>query len=169
MTEAEADAWYVLDSNILLRLGIQRHADFRQIRSAIDELEARNALLAYTLQNMTEFWNAATRPVDRNGFGLTIQEADTIAQEFERTFTLLPDTEHVYYQWRSLVRAHEVKGVKVYDARLVALMRVYGIRHILSLNDADFRRYPDIVPVNPAELTQQADKTVKSDEESQSG
>jgi hypothetical protein len=69
----------VLDSNILLRLGIQHHADFPQIRSAIDELEARNAPLAYTLQNMTEFWNAATRPVDRNGSGLTIQETDTIA------------------------------------------------------------------------------------------
>ena len=78
MTEAET--WYVLDSNILLRLGIQHHADFPHIRSAIDQLETRNAPLAYTLQNMTEFWNAATRPVDRNGFGLTIQEADTIAQ-----------------------------------------------------------------------------------------
>jgi predicted nucleic acid-binding protein len=166
MTEAEA--WYVLDSNILLRLGIQRHADFPQIRSALNELESRNALLAYTLQNMTEFWNAATRPLDRNGFGLTVQEADTIVQEFERTFTLLPDTEYVYYQWRSLITTHEVKGVKVHDARLVALMRVYGIRHILTLNDADFRRYPDIVPVHPAELMRRADKPVKS-EESQSG
>ena len=56
-----------------------------------------------------------------------------IVQEFESTFTLLPDTEHVYYQWRSLVTTHEVKGLKVYDARLVALMRVYGIQHILTL------------------------------------
>lgn len=138
MTEAEA--WYVLDSNILLRLGIQHHGDFPQIRSAIDELQARDTPLTYTLQNITEFWNAATRPVDRNGFGLSVQAADNIAQEFESTFTLLPDTEHVYHQWRNLVKTHEVKGVKVYDARLVALMRVYGIRHILTLNDADFRR-----------------------------
>ena len=90
MTEAEA--WYVLDSNILLRLGIQHHADFPQIRSAIDELEGRNTPLAYTLQNMTEFWNAATRPVDRNGFGLTIDQADIIARQFEQAFTFLPDT-----------------------------------------------------------------------------
>ena len=162
MTDAEA--WYVLDSNILLRIGIQHHADFPQIRSAIDELEARNAPLAYTLQNMTEFWNAATRPVDRNGFGLTIQEADTIAQEFERTFTFLPDTELVYYEWRSLVTAHEVKGLKVYDARLVALMRVYGIQHILTLNDADFRRYPGIIAVHPDEVIKQKGKPVEPEE-----
>ena len=56
----------MLFRSILLRLGIQHHADFPEIRSAIDQLEARNTPLAYTLQNMTEFWNAATRPVDRN-------------------------------------------------------------------------------------------------------
>ena len=75
MTEGES--WYVLDSNIQLRLGIQRHADFPQVRSALDELEARQTPIAYTLQNMTQFWNVATRLTDRNGFGLTNQETDT--------------------------------------------------------------------------------------------
>jgi predicted nucleic acid-binding protein len=163
----EAEAWYLLDTNILLRLGIQHHAGFREIRSAIDDLQSKNTPLAYTLQNMTEFWNAATRPVDRNGFGLTIQETDIIAREFENTFTFLPDTEHVYYQWRSLVTTHEVKGLKVYDARLVALMRVYGIRHILTLNDADFRRYPNIVPVHPNKVIKGGSITVKPEEEPQ--
>jgi predicted nucleic acid-binding protein len=167
MTEAEA--WYVLDSNILLRLGIQHHADFPQIRAAIDELEGRNTPLAYTLQNMTEFWNAATRPVDRNGFGLTIDQADIIVRQFEEAFTFLPDTEHVYGQWRTIVTTHQVKGVKVHDARLVALMRVYGIRHILTLNDADFRRYPDIIPVRPNEVIKGESKTVESEDGPQNG
>ena len=92
---------------------------------------------------------------------MTIQETDTIAQEFERTLTFLPDTEQVYCEWRSLVTTHEVKGLKVYDARLVALMRVYGIQHILTLNDADFRRYPGIVAVHPNQVIKQESKPVE--------
>ena len=78
----EPGPWHLLDSNILLRLGIQHHPDFPQVRSALDQLEARLTPIAYTLQNMTEFWNVATRPTGKNGFGLAIEEADLIAKQF---------------------------------------------------------------------------------------
>jgi predicted nucleic acid-binding protein len=143
------EPWRLIDTNILLRLGIRDHADYPRIRSAIDRLEEQSAPLAYTLQNLTEFWNVATRPLDRNGFGLAVAEADRIAQSFEAAFTFLPDSEAVYREWRRLVVLHEVKGVQVHDARLVAVMRVYGIRHLLTPNDADFRRYSDLLIVHP--------------------
>jgi hypothetical protein len=42
-----------------------------------------------------------------------------------------------------------VSGVAVHDARLVAAMRAHGVYHILTLNDADFARYPGITAMNP--------------------
>jgi hypothetical protein len=36
---------------------------------------------------------------------------------------------------------YAVSGVQVHDARLVAVMKVHGVAHILTLNAADFRRY----------------------------
>ena len=36
--------------------------------------------------------------------------------------------------------------------RLVAVMRVHGLTHILTLNTQDFRRYPGIVAVHPQEV-----------------
>lgn len=143
------ESWHLLDTNILLRLGIRDHVDYGHIRSTIDRLQQRDTPLAYTLQNLTEFWNVATRPINRNGFGLEVTEADRIAQTFEAAFTFLPDSEAVYREWRKLVVLHEVRGVQVHDARLVAVMRVYGIRHLLTLNDADFRRYSDLSIVHP--------------------
>jgi predicted nucleic acid-binding protein len=50
------------------------------------------------------------------------------------------------------VVAHGVQGKQVHDARLAALMLAHGITHILTLNGADFARYPGIVPIDPASL-----------------
>jgi hypothetical protein len=43
---------------------------------------------------------------------------------------------------------HGVSGVQVHDARLVAAMHVYGVKHILTSNGKDFARYTDIEAVH---------------------
>jgi predicted nucleic acid-binding protein len=98
---------------------------------------------------MAEFWNACTRPLERNGFGLSIAEAAEGARELEEILTLLPENAAVYREWRRLVVAYRVSGVKVHDARLVAVLRAYRIRHLLTFNEADFRRYEEVVVVRP--------------------
>jgi hypothetical protein len=40
--------------------------------------------LFLTTQNVAEFWNVCTRPVDVNGFGLSIQGADRYTAQLER-------------------------------------------------------------------------------------
>jgi hypothetical protein len=45
-----------------------------------------------------------------------------------------------------------VSGVQVHDARLAAVMRVHGLTHILTLNAADFARYPGIIAVHPQDV-----------------
>jgi hypothetical protein len=43
-------------------------------------------------------------------------------------------------------------GVKVYDARFVAVMSVYAVEGILSFNSADFKRYGLVTAMHPASL-----------------
>jgi hypothetical protein len=102
-------------------------------------------------QNCIEFWNVATRPLDRNGFGLTPPDADRLLKLVERLFPILPDSSEVYKEWRRLVVIFGVSGVQVHDARLVASMKVNAISHILTLNVEDFTRYisEGIVAVAP--------------------
>ena len=107
------------------------------------------AFFATPPQNVLEFLNTCTRPVDRNGYGLSPQDSDQRARFFEQKLRLLPDNLAIHEEWRRLLVTYSVSGVQVHDARLVAAMRVHGIKHILTFNDRDFTRYADIQAVRP--------------------
>ncbi|CAN1210907.1 hypothetical protein TUMEXPCC7403_11955 [Tumidithrix helvetica PCC 7403] len=61
---------YLLDTNILLRFVDRSHTLYASIRSAIRKLRLDGHELKITSQNCIEFWNVATRPIGKNGFGL---------------------------------------------------------------------------------------------------
>jgi len=140
---------YLVDSNILLRWVKPDHNDYSLVISTIEEILQRDGVLCYTSQNLGEFWNACTRPADRNGYGLSPQEADQRAKFFEEKLRLLPDSLLVHKEWRKLLVTHGVSGVQVHDARLVAAMRVHGVRRILTFNARDFARFTDIEAIHP--------------------
>ncbi|MBM3236099.1 PIN domain-containing protein [Candidatus Poribacteria bacterium] len=145
-------AIYLVDTNVLLRFVARAHPLHQIVRTAVRKLRASGHKLRVTPQNFVEFWNVATRPVERNGFGLTTVEADRLLRLAERLFPLLPDSPVVYPQWRRLVVTFGVSGVQVHDARLVAAMISHGVTHILTFNTTDFVRYATegIMAVDPA-------------------
>jgi predicted nucleic acid-binding protein len=64
----------------------------------------------------------------------------------------LPDNLQVYSIWRELLVAHHVKGAKVHDARLVAIMQAYGLVNVLTLNQPDFLRYSGVQAIHPNQI-----------------
>ncbi len=93
-----------------------------------------------------------TRPVIRNGLGLTSEDGECEVRAIEAGMSFLPDNEAVYREWRKIVTQYSVTGTQAHDARLVAVMYVHKMDHILTLNDSDFARYrgvTSIVPGNP--------------------
>lgn len=145
---------YLADTNVLLRVLHRTDPRYRIVRAAVGKLRANGHQLKATSQNFTEFWNASTRPINRNGFGLTPLETDRLLRIAERLFPLLPDSPAVYPEWRRLVVTYGVSGVQVHDARLVAAMISHGVTHILTFNTADFARYATegIVAVDPGTI-----------------
>ena len=144
-----AEMPYLVDSNVLLRWVKPDHSDYPAIVSAIDAILRHDGVLCYTSQNVAEFWNACTRPAYRNGYGLSPQDTDRRARFFEERLRLLPDSLAVHEEWRKLLVTQNVSGVQVHDARLVAAMRVHGVKRILTFNHKDFARYTDIEAVHP--------------------
>jgi predicted nucleic acid-binding protein len=143
----------LVDSGILLWLVERGDPQHAAIRGAVRALRRRGDTLVTAAQNAAEFWNVCTRPAAaRGGYSLSIADADRRLHVIERLFHVLPDSPDSYKIWRGLLVAHAVKGVQVHDARLVALMRAYGISHILTLNANDFARYAGIVPIEPSSL-----------------
>ncbi len=142
---------YLADTNILLRLVDRTHPLHPVMRGALRKLRAAGHFFRPSSQDFAEFWNVATRPAAHNGMGWSLVETDRLLRVAERVVRLLPDDPAIYPEWRQLVVAFGVSGVKVYDARLVATMQVHAVTHILTLNTADFARYGrlGIVAVDP--------------------
>jgi predicted nucleic acid-binding protein len=146
---------YLIDTNILLRWVKPDDHDYQLVVSAIDAILQNGGVLCYTSQNVAEFWNTCTRPIGQNGFGLSPQETDRRARAFEDKLQFLPDGVAVHQEWRALLVRHGVCGVHVHDARLAAAMRVHGVHRILTFNERDFARYPDVLAVHPRVLLSQ--------------
>jgi predicted nucleic acid-binding protein len=142
------------DTNILLRMANRADREHAAARNAVRELRRQGHILHVTTQNLVEFRNVITRPITRNGMGMSSDDADRQLRLMERVFDRLPDTDDVYERWRELVRVHAVLGVQVHDTRLVAAMLVHGVTRILTFNGGDFIRYAGegLTVIDPATI-----------------
>ena len=140
---------YLVDTNILLRSCQPDHPMYPAALGAVEVLLRQGEKLHVSPQNIVEFWNVCTRPLDKNGLGMLPTEAAAEVTRFEALLPLKPDLPAIYEQWRDLVSRYAVKGVNVHDARLVAVCIVHGLNQILTFNDRDFRRYTEINAVHP--------------------
>ncbi|HEY6230419.1 MAG TPA: PIN domain-containing protein [Pyrinomonadaceae bacterium] len=139
---------YLVDTNVLLRSVQTFHPMHSAAVRAIDVL-LNNEILSVIPQNFIEFWAVATRAKTSNGLGLTVEEAAARIQFIKSVLQLLPDVDGIFEEWERLVFQHQVLGKQVYDARLVAAMRVHGLTHLLTFNTGDFQRFTEITATSP--------------------
>jgi predicted nucleic acid-binding protein len=142
----------LVDTNILLRSAQPTHPLCPQATHAVSKLLRQRDAVFFCPQNIAEFWNVATRPQELNGLGFSHEEVLGEVSSIEDLLTLLPDIPAIYPVWKRLVEHHRVQDVKVFDARLVAVMNVYAIDSVLTFNSADFKRYNDITALQPAAM-----------------
>jgi predicted nucleic acid-binding protein len=144
---------WLADTNILLRSLQTSHPVYGDVARAVDILLARGDELCVIAQNLIEFWAVATRPIANNGLGLTLTRATQELTNLKASFPVLPDTADILSEWEQLVVKHQVLGKQVYDARLVAAMRVHSVTHLLTFNIADFKRFTTVTAVSPQSFT----------------
>ena len=142
----------LVDTNILLRSVQPSHPLWSQATRAVSKLIRQKDAVFFCAQNIAEFWNVATRPADGNGLGLSPEEVLQEVGNIEKSLTLLPDIPAIYGAWKKIVAAHKVHGVKVHDARLVAVMSIYAVQSVLTFNSADFQRFSNIRAIHPSSL-----------------
>ncbi len=142
----------LVDSNVLIFSVQQGHPWHEESIRAIERLLAAEEGVCVLLQNVAEFWNVCTRPVDNNGLGLTPGETGRRLTQLDSILTVLHDRPAVYDRWRDLEVRYSVRGVQVHDARIAAAMQVHGIAQILTYNPRDFKRYDFISAVHPRDI-----------------
>ena len=139
----------LVDTNILLRMTRRSDPQHQIVDAALAQLANQGTAFHNTHQNIAEMWNAMTRPQNRNGFGLTVADAEVEVRAIEAGMIFLPDNHEVYRQWRKIVVQHSVSGVHVHDTHLAAVMYVHRVNHILTLNVRDFERFSGLTAIHP--------------------
>ncbi len=147
---------YLADTPLLLRIANPSEPQYPIANAAVSRLQVRGEALHIAPQNLVEFRNGGTRPVEANGLGLSPSVVEAQAKAFEQKFLLLPETADIYPAWKALVQAAGVVGKQVHDARLAAVCHVYGLTHILTFNVRHFARLatfaPGVTVADPASI-----------------
>ena len=144
---------YLVDTGVLLRLFDKNDPAHSAIREGLRSIRTKGDSLVVCPQNVAEFWNVSTRPESaRGGYGQSVEATDRRVKFIERFGTVLKESESAYLKWRELAVNHKIEGVAVHDARIVAMMNVYGIQQVITLNGKDFSRYEDIEVVLPEDV-----------------
>jgi predicted nucleic acid-binding protein len=140
---------YLVDSNVLLRRIQSSSPHYPAARRALRTLYEQGDTLCITSQNLLAFWSVATRSVARGGLALTPSQAQHHLRRFRRLFRFLPDVPDIFVEWETIVSSSGITDTQVFDARLYAVMRVYGLTHILTFNTTDFLPFTGINIVDP--------------------
>ena len=130
-----------VDTNILLRSAEPSHPTHYLAVNAVKTLLVNDNRICLIPQNLIEFWNVATRPVDNNGLGWTPSKTDIEVSRLESLLTVLSDSQAIYSEWRKVVLDNSVLGKQVHDARIVAAMNVHQVTKLLTFNAKDFKRF----------------------------
>src|SRR5258708_37356070 len=121
----------LVDTNILLRVARRSDPEHQVIDAALTKLALEGTTLHYTHQNIAELWNAMTRPVARNGFGLTVSEAEREVRVIEAGMSLLPDNEANYRERCRPGVPPAGSGVPELDGSRAGAIPLPGIPHRL--------------------------------------
>jgi predicted nucleic acid-binding protein len=142
----------LIDTNVVGRLSQPAHEAHSVAVKATERLLADGHDLRIVPQVLYEFWAVATRPIEDNGFGFTIEQTESELRRIRLIFPPLRDERGILERWGSLVVNHAVRGKNTHDARLVAAMQRHGLTHLLTFNLANFRRYAEIEIIDPRSL-----------------
>ena len=79
----------LVDTNVLLRRTQPDHEHHLAAVESVAVLLGNGETLHFTLQNISEFWNVATRPLESNELGFSIDLTLSEVEKIERVLTLL--------------------------------------------------------------------------------
>lgn len=140
---------YLIDTNIALRLSNTADTNHGLVLEAVATLLEQSNECFLMTQVLIEFWVVATRPVDVNGLGWTIEKTRSEIDQLLERFALVDEAPEVFSNWLGLVTEYEIMGKRAHDGRLVALMRIAQISHVLTLNSKDFSGFSDVTAIRP--------------------
>jgi len=133
----------VVDTNVLVYSTVAGNPWHQQARQWLSEMQSAGVRLCVTTQILREYVVVLTRgAVFENSF-----EVDQVLTQVEAllpSFTVLDEPAEAADLLRGLVRRHRVRGKRVHDANIVAVMLIHGIHRLATYNRGDFAGFDEI-------------------------
>jgi predicted nucleic acid-binding protein len=146
MTDAEP---CFVDTNILLAATDRDRKDHRHSREIFERGFKGELRIFACGQILREYLVVTTRPLENNGMGMTPAKAVENVASFNKCVQLLNETDATTRRLTSLIEKHKLKGKRIHDANLVAIMIENGLRKLFTLNPADFKIFTSIQTDTP--------------------
>ncbi len=143
---------YLSDTSIVLRLAQPHLPVYQTVLNALSKIRKSGERLVIVPQILVEFWVVATRPTNINGLEMTTDNAEKELEKLQKLFTVLPENEKIFEEWKTLVVKYKVSGKPTHDTRIAAAMIVHKIENILTLNPNDFKRFTEIKAIRPQDI-----------------
>lgn len=143
---------YLLDTNVILRFCNPSDLQYSLAVDAISQLLARGHECCLTAQVLIELWVVATRPVEVNGLGWTVEQTRSTVDWLLSRFPLLEESPQIFLSWLDLATVNRAMGKRTHDVRLVAVMLAHGVTHLLTFNPSDFGAISGITVMRPQEI-----------------
>lgn len=147
MTTTAASEVFV-DANILVYSSFDHVAWCTAARDRLTELGRSRVTFWTSRQVLREFLAASSRP----GFLVPPPPAPFLSrliEDFETRFRIAEDNVGVTALLLELMHQPGARGRQVHDANIVATMRHYGVRNLLTHNTSDFVRYQPWITLLP--------------------
>ena len=139
-----ADDSLFVDTNVLLTATDESRQLHSEALNLLSGIVNRDKRLAASGQIVREYLVVATRPIENNGLGLSVTDAEANVTAFLRYLDLYDETEEVSRRLRRLATTHNLRGRRIHDANIVATMSVHGIHTLLTQNGPDFAPFNEI-------------------------
>ena len=137
----------LVDTNVLLTATTPARALHGKALEVLNEWPARGQALLVSGQVFREYLVVATRPIDVNGLGLSIEQTLANIAELRRRVRLLDERVAVFEHLSKLVQEVGCRGKRIHDANLVATALVHDVGRIVTGNAGDFRRFGAYVEI----------------------
>lgn len=135
---------FFLDTNILISATDPSREYHSRSLELFRTIPAQGGHLAGSGQTLREYLVVATRPLERNGLGLSPAQALENVEQFRRHLQVFSEDERVEQNLLALVRRYELSGKRIHDANIVATMEAYNLRHCLTDDGSDYRVFKEI-------------------------
>ena len=145
--EIKAGEILFVDTNVLLVATDESRPHHREAKALFASVGASGYHLALSGQILREYLVVATRAVQDNGLGLSVDQALGNLAAFARRAVFYDENEAVSLRLRALCAGGRLKGKRLHDASVAATLLAHGLSTLITENPRDFQEFAEVKTV----------------------